>query len=520
MEDQILIIAAVFEDGREFVWNRDDTPAWFLDALVDNKVTKLFHNAPFELSFFLRDWKVEVENVWDTLAIERMLTAGLREHCDLANTAARRLGIKLDKSVRERFAYGMSAVGAREREYCLMDARVLIDICRKQSADVRELNQQRAAYIENSMGPVIAEMQVVGMPFDAPLWEQQKESVRVMRDAAQLAAWDALGSQYWFDLFGEATGGINLRSRPIMLEVLADRGLVLDNYNIESLLEYKATGEDSELVSLASVLLEYKKWDSALSRDFLKHVGRDGRVHASFNAQGARTFRFTSKEPNMLNVARPISDDINFRHLFRARPGWVIVGADYSQIEFRIMAEVAGEPAYVSAFVEGRDPHEETAKMIFGRELRSKEERDLGKVVNFGNTAYGGGPNALRSTALKYGIVLTEVQAKKYLSAVRKQNTHIERWSRQQYESMVVNGYLEVPSGHRRYMRKENKPTTARNTPIQMFAAVIFKVALDRIRRALRREGLPAHLILGVHDEVVLEAREDAARDVQGRSDH
>jgi len=301
-----------------------------------------------------------------------------------------------------------------------------------------------------------------------------------------------------------------------MLEVLAKNGIVLEDYRSETLQSYIHTHSGSSEAQIIADILEFKQWDRALNWSYPNDIHpKTGRIHPQFNSQGADTFRFISKGPNIQQVSAPFSDEINFRHLFLAMAGRMFAGADYNQIEFRALAGETGDRAYIKSFNDGLDLHAMAAEMVLGRKPKNKSERALGKTLNFGVAAYGGGIPALRRTALDNGLFLSERKAEKYLRAIRKKNVAIEKWGKRVTARMLRKGYIQTAIGHRRWLEGEDRESVARNTEIQMLAAGVIKDAMYPLFLRLRKDFTNAHMVLQVHDELVIECEEEEAPDVE-----
>jgi len=172
--DRILLLSVVMSDGREYIF--EDCPDWVLEAVADRDVIKLVHNASFDLKLLQHNYGVVAENVWDTMATERLLTSGKKSDfgkrlsCKLEDVVSRRLNKYMDKSIRKNFALGM--VGEREKEYCLEDSRVLLPIYYQQKEEIEANGQQKAAELESQMSIVISDMELTGIGFDLSLWNE------------------------------------------------------------------------------------------------------------------------------------------------------------------------------------------------------------------------------------------------------------------------------------------------------------------------------------------------------------
>ena len=255
------------------------------------------------------------------------------------------------------------------------------------------------------------------------------------------------------------------------------------------------------------------KLKSTYCDGLLKVIGADGRIHSSFNQTETRTGRISSTEPNLQNipVRTPIGREL--RKFFAAEKG-VLVDADYSQIELRVLAHVANDQAMREDFLEGRDIHTSTAARVFGmpQELVTSEMRSKAKAVNFG-IVYGIG-----AFSLSKDIGVTRKEADAYIKEYLRNYAGVDAYMKQVVEEAKERGYVETLFGRRRYL-PELKSTNfnmrafgervARNMPIQGTAADIIKIAMIRVSDRLEREGLKARLILQVHDELIVECPEE-----------
>ena len=234
------------------------------------------------------------------------------------------------------------------------------------------------------------------------------------------------------------------------------------------------------------------------------------RIHASFNQTVTATGRLSSSNPNLQNI--PIKTEIGreIRKGFIAESGWIIVSADYSQIELRILAHVSGDEVLTEAFKKGEDIHTRTAVEVFGvfPEMITPEMRRIAKAVNFG-IIYGISPYGL-SRDLGISQKKAREFIERYFSLYRKVKEYIDRTIKEAYE----NGYVTTLLQRRRYLPdlesksrqvKEFAERTAINTPIQGSAADLIKMAMINISRRMKREGLRSKMILQVHDELVFE---------------
>lgn len=259
---------------------------------------------------------------------------------------------------------------------------------------------------------------------------------------------------------------------------------------------------------------QYMTWKSAVTRvsnieKLLKSIGPDGRIHSSYRQMGTETGRLSAAEPNLQQVNRSAA----FRSKFVAAPGCVLVVADFSQIELRVAAELSGEERMLEAYRAGRDLHTETAALMAGVSIEAvtKAQRQSAKVANFG-LLYGAGPATLRKQAVaQYGIDMELDEAKEIVEGFRAAYPTLYKW--QTREGNGTTKAVFTALGRRRFLFGFNdKYTTRINTQVQGTAGDIAKLAIGRLWQEIcaAPEG-EAKLIAMVHDEIVVEAKENAA---------
>lgn len=291
----------------------------------------------------------------------------------------------------------------------------------------------------------------------------------------------------------------------------------------------KSTGYSTDSETLEAIadkhpiilpILEYRKL-TKLYNTYVKGlqnaVSEDGRMYTTFKQTETRTGRISSAEPNIQNI--PVRTEIgrNFRKFFVAAPGKVLIDADYSQIELRVLASLAKDEVMIRTFLENRDIHTETAESVF-RKAEGQDPHDLrrkAKAVNFG-IVYGIG-----AFSLSKDIGSTVADAKQYITDYLKHFSGVDRYMNAITKSAESDGYAVTYFGRRRFIPEillSNKTVKAlgtriaRNTPIQGTAADIIKLAMVKVYARLKRELPEAKLILQVHDELIVEAPKDSAQ--------
>ncbi len=248
---------------------------------------------------------------------------------------------------------------------------------------------------------------------------------------------------------------------------------------------------------------------------------KTGRIHASFNQTATATGRLSSSNPNLQNI--PIRSEIGrkIRDAFVPEEGYIFLGADYSQIELRVLAHLSGDEALCEVFHRGRDVHTETAVALFGvnEDEVTPEMRRRAKVVNFG-IIYGMTPFGLSKE-----LRISQGEAKKYIDGYFSRYPRVKSFIDETIERARRDGFVETLFGRKRRLpdissRNQTLRSAAErmavNTPVQGTAADIIKLSMIRLDRLLKEEGVDAHLVLQIHDELVLEVREDELEKVKG----
>ena len=359
--------------------------------------------------------------------------------------------------------------------------------------------------LELPLLPVLSDMERTGVAIDAELLRVQgKELERDM---------DALREE----IFRESGEEFNLNSTLDLKRVLfEERGLKPLRKTPKG---EPSTAEDvleglSVQDALPRLIVDYRRIKKLLST----YIGKlpemispeTGRVHASFHQAVTSTGRLSSSDPNLQNIPIRTARGRRVRQAFVAGPGNVLIAADYSQIELRIMAHISKDPALCQAFQEGRDVHRATAAEVFGveRDAVTDDQRRAAKAINFG-LIYGMSGFGL---ARELGIARGDADAyiEKYFARYPKVREYMEQVREQAHEQ----GYVQTVAGRRLYVerigsrnynQRQAAERTAINAPMQGTAADIIKLAMIEVNRWLKEEHPDCALILQVHDELVVE---------------
>ncbi|MGB5234505.1 MAG: DNA polymerase I [Candidatus Macondimonas sp.] len=369
--------------------------------------------------------------------------------------------------------------------------------------------------IEMPLMPVLGRMERLGVRVDASLLRTQSaelaEEMASLRERAQ----------------AEAGCAFNLDSPKQLQEILYDKlGLPVTRKTPKG---QPSTAEDvlQELAvdyPLPRLILDYRslaKLKSTYTDKLPAQIDpRTGRIHTSYQQAVAATGRLSSSDPNLQNIPVRTAQGRRIRQAFIADPGHVLLSADYSQIELRIMAHLSGDARLCEAFAQGEDVHRATAAEVFGvpPEIVSSAQRRAAKAINFG-LIYG-----MSAFGLARQLGLTRDAAQRYVDRYFERYPGVRSFMEQTRATAREQGFVETVFGRRLYVpdiqarnaaQRQYAERTAVNAPMQGTAADIIKRAMITIDHWIAREAVPARMILQVHDELVFEVPLDAVEAVR-----
>ncbi len=392
---------------------------------------------------------------------------------------------------------------AEATAYAAEDADVALRLCRHLHAKITAAQLTVYDELEIPLLPVLAEMERTGIRLDL---------TALRRLAAELEQRLAQVERRAHAMIGEP---LNLAS-PRQLAALFFERLKYQPVK-KTKTGYSTDQEVLETLAreheLPGVILEHRllaKLKSTYTDALVRMVHPlTGRVHTSFNQTGTATGRLSSSDPNLQNIPVRTEDGRRIRAAFVPEPGWVLVSADYSQIELRLMAHLSADPSFVEAFHQGEDIHLRTAREVLtGGAQPTPDQRRQAKAINFG-VLYGQSDFGL---SRQLGIPRLEAEA--FISAYFARYPRVRAFCDQTVAEARERGYVTTLAGRRRFLpdltsKNRNLRLAAErvavNTPIQGSAADLIKLAMIRLAAALRKRRLRARLLLQVHDELVLE---------------
>ena len=385
------------------------------------------------------------------------------------------------------------------------DISSLNSLCLRLKAEIELKEMESLLYdIEQPLCEVLASMECEGVKVDINGVKEFGEGLKEQIDKLEKNIYELAGKEF------------NISS-PKQLGAVLFEDLSLP-YKKKTKSGYSTNAEVLESLKdvhpIISMILEYRtltKLSSTYVDGLLKLVQSDGKVRSIFKQTETRTGRISSTEPNLQNI--PVRKEIgrNMRKFFVADGGNILLDADYSQIELRVLASVCGDENMQNAFLSGEDIHTSTAAKVFDmpEEFVTPEMRRAAKAVNFG-IIYGIG-----AFSLAQDIGVSVAEAKKYINDYLNHYPKVKEFMDKTVEDGIKNGYVETVFGRRRYIPElsaSNKKLqsfgkrAAMNAPIQGAAADIIKIAMVKVYQRLKAEKINAKLILQVHDELIIES--------------
>ena len=379
---------------------------------------------------------------------------------------------------------------------------------------LRELGMDGLYYqAELPLCAVLAEMEAAGFFVDRKALYDFGESLNAGIAQLQQSIWNHAGHEF------------NINSPKQLGSVLFDELLL--PYGKKTKTGWSTNADVLEKLQgkhpIVDEVLEYRmltKLKSTYADGLLKVISEDGRIHTNFQMTVTATGRLSSTEPNLQNIPVRKKLGAQIRNMFVAAPGMMLVDADYSQIELRLLAHISGDETMKEAFLSGEDFHTVTASNVFGVPVSEVTPilRSRAKAVNFG-IVYG-----ISAFSLAQDIGVYPNEAKAYIDAYLEKYHGVRDYMKQIVEIAKAQGYVSTVYGRRRYLPELKSDNfnmrsfgerVALNMPVQGTAADIIKLAMVNVHRRLKAEGLKARLILQVHDELIVECPGEEAEQVR-----
>ena len=400
-----------------------------------------------------------------------------------------------------------------EKEY--VDSAAIIEaLSLKLSAAIKENCQESLlSDIEIPLARVLADMEREGFSVDRAGLEDYNDKIGSGLEESLAKVYELAGCEF------------NLNSPKQLSDVLFSEDKLNLPHGKKTKSGYSTNADVLESLRdkhpIINEILNYRalqKLKSTYCEGLLKVIDNDGRIHSTLNQTETRTGRISSAEPNLQNIPVRTEQGRELRRFFNAKEGFMLVDADYSQIELRVLAALADDKNMIDAFISGADIHSITASQVLGVPLDkvTANDRRKAKAVNFG-IVYGIG-----AYSLSQDIGTSVVEADRYIKGYLANYSGVASFMENSKISAKEKGYAETYFGRRRYLPELNESNAIRrgfgervamNMPIQGTAADIIKIAMIQVYERLKAECPEAKLIMQVHDELIIEAPEkDAER--------
>ena len=497
----------------------DQALAALKPMLEDPAILKIGQNFKYDLGVLSR-YGIDVAPYDDTMLLSYVINAGLEKH-GMDALAEKHLGHQCIP-FKEICGTGKSQITFdkvpldKATLYAAEDADVTLRLWEiLKPAMVGRKKATVYETLERPMPAVLSEMERAGIKVDPDQLHRLSSDFAQKMAAAEAAAHEAAGREFNVAspkqigeiLFGEMglPGGKKTKTGAWSTDAKVLDELAADGHAMPvALLEYR----------------QFAKLKSTYADALLDHINRQtGRVHTSFSLAATTTGRLSSTEPNLQNIPIRTEEGRKIREVFIAEPGNVLVAADYSQVELRLLAHIAGVDALKQAFRDGVDIHAMTASEVFDTPIEGMDPmvRRKAKAINFG-VIYG-----ISAFGLANQIDVSREEAKNFIDAYFEKFPGIRAYMDAMKAQVAETGYVETIFGRRAHFPsiKDKNPNMrmfaerqAINAPIQGSAADVIRRAMIRMPEAIAKANLDARMLLQVHDELVFEVPESQADDL------
>ena len=483
-------------------------------SMTNAKIGKVAHNAKYDYIILARYGLLTTPLTFDSMLAEFIIDPASRS-LGLKNLVHTRLGEEMTH-IEELIGKGKNQLSMADiaiesvAPYAAADAETILRLMPMLEVDLLRANGTKLlSNIDLPLTPVLAEMEMAGILLDLPFFKKMSEELTQRMAEIEKRVFDSVGKPF------------NLNSTQQLSDVLfthlrldpPDKGKKTASGH------YSTSADVLELLRgkhpVVDMILENRELSKIKSTyvDALPAAvdSQTGRVHTSYSQIGAVTGRISSSNPNLQNIPIRTEEGRRVRNGFIAEKGSVLLSVDYSQIELRIVAHMAGDETMLAAFKAGEDIHVTTAAAVYSvdNESVTKEMRRHAKAINFG-LIYG-----MSSFGLARSTELTLAEAENFVKAYFTKFPGVKKYLDEIKQLAGQQGYVETLLGRRRYFPalqgkinpqiKNREEREAINAPIQGTAADIMKIAMIQLMPAIKAAGLKARMLLQVHDELVLE---------------
>lgn len=484
----------------------------FRPFFENERIVKIAQNVKYDLKI-LRQYDIDLKgNLFDTMIAHYLLQPDMRHSMDLLSKSYLKYEpISIETLIGKKGKNQLSMADIeieKVKEYAVEDADVTYQLSSVFNKGLKENNLQKLYLeIEAPLIKVLADMEIAGVRLDVDFLKQL--SADLERDAQQIEE----------VIFAQAGERFNLASPKQLGDILFEKLKISSKPKKTKTGQY-ATSEAilstlSQKHNIVRDILEWRQvqklkstYADALPNEVDVHTGR---IHTTYMQTIAATGRLSSVNPNLQNIPIRSQRGQQIRKAFIARDeNYLIMSADYSQIELRIIAALSKEPTMIKAFQNNEDIHTLTASRVFGvaRDAVTREQRSYAKTINFG-IIYG-----VSAFGLSNQTELSRTESKELIDAYYQTYPVLKSYISEQIERVRSCGYAETICGRRRYLPdihsgnqvvRSAAERNAVNAPIQGSAADIIKIAMIKVHQQLKNRQLKSQLLMQIHDELIIE---------------
>jgi len=474
--------------------------------MTDPTVTKVFHNAEFDVKWLLHHWKLVPRNLFCTYLASKLLAMGLSARHSLADVSWRYLHEAVEKELQRSDWSG--PLTEDQIRYAALDAELVRRLYPIMNDELSRLKLHKVAKLEFRTVIPMAEMELRGIFVDPEMLTVVCRQLQKRADKLEEAILEELRGAD--DLPGMNT--LNINAPDQVKKALAEKGIDVKDTNDATLRPWASR------YPYVDQLLEHRHLSRILGstlNPFKEHIlPETGRIHANYHQFSSPSGRMACSDPNIQAVPR----EKQVRACFKPETGNLFIIADYSQIELRVAAGIAGDKLMLETYERGGDIHRLTAALTMGKDQAyvTHEERQAAKAINFG-LVYAMGSRGLQFSAKQsYGVEMSLEQASRFRDRFFENYKGIREWHRQLEKQGRTRGYVRTGAGRiRSYKGIEIRVNEMFNVPIQGTAAEGIKSAMCIFSDRVREADLDASIVAVIHDELIVEVHQDQAEKVR-----
>jgi len=495
----------------------------FKPLLEDKDHLKILQNAAFDYKMLKTNFGIEINRMYCTMLAEQLLFLGLNPKANLQYMAAKYFHLNMPKDVGPTFKKYNQEYQKFQLQYAANDVSVLRDIYNLQLPQLKQNGLMKVARLEFEFIKALAEMELNGITLDVEKWREIIDEMTIERDLLRTQISEILSPTInQTTIFGVSL--LNLDSPIQLVKSLNTLGIPVESTDVKVLDKYK----DNPIVKSILDYRKYEKFITTYGEALISKIHpKTGRLHTDFT-QMVSTGRLSSRDPNLQNIPK----EQRYRSCFVAAPGYKLVTSDMSQAELRILAEYSKDPVLLEAYATGQDVHLRTACDVFDvtpeeviRDKKLKDDdpnkkgyRNATKAINFG-LIYG-----LSEVGLARRLGCSEKKARNLIDKYFNKYRKIKEYLNKSGKFAVINRYSTAISGRKRFYKlpEPSDPTfnklrgsierAGKNHPIQGSNADTIKQSMIYVVERIK--NYDAKLLLTVHDEVIVEVREDQTEEV------